>query len=152
VVRRSVFGEHDPIRDRDLFHRFHVFVERRRSVHRIDHGDHPIEPVAHDKIGMRHRGLQHGYRVGEARGLKHHAAKRRPAVVEVAEQLLQRVDEIAAQGAAQAAALQQHHALPDRLDQQVIEPDLAKFVDDHRGLRERGIGDQTVEQGGFSSP
>ena len=120
------------------------------AVHRIDHGDHAVEPVAHDQIGMRHRGLQHRRGIGEAGGLQHHAAEHHAAVVEIAQQLLQRVDEIAAQRAAQAAALQQHHAVVDRLDQQVVEPDLAELVDDHRGLGERRVAQQTVEQRGLA--
>ena len=61
------------------------------------------------------------------------------AVVEVAQQLFERVDEVAAQGAAQAAALQQHDAVVDRLDQQMVEADLAELVDDHGGLGERRV-------------
>ena len=60
------------------------------------------------------------------------------------------VDEIAAQGAAQAAALQQHHAVVDRFDQQMIETDLAELVDDHGGLGERRVAQQPVEQRGLA--
>ena len=68
------------------------------------------------------------------------------AVVEIAQQPLQRLDEVAAQRAAQAARRQQHDVVVDLLDQEMIEADLAELVDDHRGVGERGIAQQAVEQ------
>src|SRR5205807_1257181 len=100
---------------------------------------------------MRHRGLQHGCGIGEPRRLQNDAAKDRAAVVEVAQQLFERVDEVAAQGAAQATALQQYDAVADRFDQQMVEADFAEFVDDHRGFGERRVAEQAVEQGGLAS-
>ena len=45
-----------------------------------------------------------------------------------------RVLEIALDGAAEAAALQQHGVLVHRLDQKVIEADGAELVDNHCGV------------------
>ena len=99
---------------------------------------------------MRHRGLQQRRRIGEAGGLQHDAVEVDAAVVEIAQQVLERGDEIAAQRAAQAAALQQHHVVVDGLDQQMVEPDLAELVDDDGGAGERGIVHQAVEQRGLA--
>ncbi len=80
----------------------------------------------------------------------HHAAEGGAAIVEIAQQVLQRVDEVAAHRAAQAAALQQHHVVVDMLDQQMVEADLAELVDDDGGLGERRVLEQPVEQRGLA--
>ena len=49
------------------------------------------------------------------------------------------VDQVAAHGAAQAAGREQHHAVLDVLDQQMVEADLAELVDDDGGLGQRRI-------------
>ena len=72
------------------------------------------------------------------------------AVVEIAQQAFERDDQIAAQRAAQAAALQQHHVVVDGLDQQMVEADLAELVDDDGGVGERRILQQAVEQRGLA--
>ena len=127
-----------------------MLVQRVAAVDRIDHGDDAVEPVAHHQIRMRHHGLQHRRRIGEAGGLQHHAAETDAAIVEIAQQALERVDEIAAQGAAQAAALQQHHVVVDGLHQQMVEADLAELVDDDGGAGERGIADEPVQERGLA--
>ena len=109
-------------------------VERGLAVDAIDHRHHAVEPVALHQIGMRHGGVQHRRRIGEAGGFQQHAAERAAPVVEIAQQRFQRVDQIAAHGAAQAAALQQHHVVADIFHQQVVERDVAEFVDDDGGL------------------
>src|SRR5262249_48078621 len=97
-----------------------------------------------------HRGLQYRRGIRQAGGLQDHAAKNGAAVVEIAQQLLERIDEVATQGAAEAATLQKDDALSDWSDQEMIEPDLAELVDDDRGLGERWIGDQSIEQRGLA--
>ena len=114
-------------------------VERGGAVDRIDHRDDAVEPVAHHQIGMRHRGLQHRRRIGEAGGLQDHAAEAWRGRCRDRAAGVQRVDQIAAQRAAQAAALQQHHVVVDRLDQQMVEADLAELVDDDGGVGERRV-------------
>jgi len=99
---------------------------------------------------VRHYRVQHRGGIGEAGGLDHHAAKRHPSVVAVAQQLFERRDQIAAHRAAQAAARQHDHAVADILHQQVIETDLAELVDEHGGVGERGIFKQLVEQRGLA--
>ena len=76
--------------------------------------------------------MQDRRRIGEAGGLDDHALERQDAVVvALAQQVLERRDQIAAHGAAQAAGGEQHHALVDFFHQQMIEADLAELVDDH---------------------
>ena len=99
---------------------------------------------------MRHGGVQHRRRIGEAGGFQQHAAEAAAPVVEIAQQRLQRVDQIAAHGAAQAARLQQHHVVADIFHQQVVEADLAEFVDDDGGVGERRLFEQAVEQRGLA--
>ena len=124
--------------------------ERRRAVDRVDHRDDAVEPVAHHEIGMRHRGVQHRSGVGEAGGLDDHPRKSGAAIVEIAQQALQRLDEVAAHGAAQASRRQQHDAFVDLLHQQVIEADLAELVDDDGGIGKRRVLQQAIEEGGFA--
>ena len=72
------------------------------------------------------------------------------AIVEIAGKALQRLDEVAAHGAAQASRGQQHYPFVDLLHQQVIEADLAELVDDHRGIGEPGVPQQAIEEGGLA--
>jgi hypothetical protein len=76
----------------------------------------------------------------EAGGLDHHALERRHlALGALEEQLAHGAHQVAAHRAAQAARVQRHHALVvGLLDQQVVEPDLAELVDDHRGVGKLG--------------
>jgi hypothetical protein len=48
--------------------------------------------------------------------------------------------------------LQQHHVVVDRLDQQVVEADLAEFVDDNGGAGESRIAQEAIEKGGLAGP
>ena len=56
------------------------------------------------------------------------------------------VDEIAAQGAAQAPGRQQRDLAVEALVEAMVERRLAEFVDDHEGLGQRGIAEQAVEE------
>ncbi len=125
-------------------------VERRRAVDRIHHRDHAIEPVAQQQIGMRHGRVQHRGRIGQAGGFQQHAPERAAPVVEIAQQSLESVDQVAAHGAAQASRLQQHHVVADIFDEEMVERHLAELVDDDGGIRQRGIFQQPVEQGGLA--
>src|ERR1700733_7044267 len=51
-----------------------------------------------------------------------------------------------ADSAAETPRSQQHHSLVDPLDEMMIEPDFAEFVDQHRGSGQRRIGQQTAQQ------
>ena len=148
--RQIGLGQHDAVGHRRLLDRFGMRVERRLAVDAIDHRHHAVEPVALHQIRMRHGGVQHRRRIGEAGGFQQHAAEGAAPIVEIAQQRLQRVDQIAAHGAAQAARLQQHHVVADIFHQQVIERDVAEFVDDDGGLAQRLVLEQAVEQRGLA--
>ncbi len=143
-------AQHDSIGDRDLLDGLQMRVERRCAIDRVDHREHAVEAIAHRQIGVRHRGLQHRRWIGQAGRLQDHAAEHSASVVEIAQKLLQRVDQIAAQRAAQATALQQDDAVADFAHQQVVEADIAEFIDDDGGLGERRVADQAVEQRGLA--
>ena len=68
-----------------------------------------------------------------------------------AEQLADRIRQIAPDGAAHAAALQDHRLGVERLQQQMVEPDLAELVDQHRGARELRRAQQPVEERGLAA-
>ena len=144
------FGQHDAVGHRRLLDRFGMRVERRLAIDAVDHGDDAVEPVALHQIRMRHGGVQQRRRIGQAGRFDQHAAEGAAPVVEIAQQRLQRVHQIAAHGAAQATRLQQHHVVADIFDQQVIERDVAEFVDDDGGIAQRRVLEQAVEQRGLA--
>ena len=58
----------------------------------------------------------------------------------------QRVDQVAADGAAQAAGREQDGVFAGCLDQFMIEADLAEFVDDDGGFAHVGMGEEIFQQ------
>ena len=62
------------------------------------------------------------------------------------EQIGEPVDQIAAQRAAQAAGIERNDFAFHRLEQQMVEADLAPFVDDHQRIGERRAAQQMVDQ------
>ena len=62
------------------------------------------------------------------------------------EQVVEPVDQVAAQRAAQAAGIERDDFALDRLEQQMVEADLAPFVDDHQRVGERRALEQAVDQ------
>src|SRR5208337_4343971 len=62
----------------------------------------------------------------------------------------QRIDEIAAQGAADAAAVDEDGVPGQRLVKQMVEPDLAPFVDDHQRVGERRRAQGAFAQRGLA--
>jgi len=146
LVHDVGFAHRQPVGDRHLFHRFLVAVEGGRAVHRVDDGDDVGEPevVADHRLG-RQRGDDRR-RVGQPRGLDHQAAEEghlpplAPAV-EVADG----IGEVAADGAAETAALEQDRGGVDPLQEMVVEPDLAELVDQHGGFPHAAGGEQTAQ-------
>ena len=131
------FRHHQPVGDRGLFHRLLMRVERRLAIHRVDQRHHAVEPIAQHQIRMIHDRVQTGRGIGKAGRLQHDAAEWRDAViVAFAQQVFQRGDEIAANRAADAAGTHHDHVAVDVLDEQMIESDVAKFVDEHESVGE----------------
>ena len=144
-------GHHEMVGDRCLPQGLAVRVEGVGAVDRIDHGHHALQLEADREIGVIDQRVEDRRRIGEPRGLDHHPAERvDAAVVAAAQEIFERRDQVAAHGAAQAAGAEQDHPLIDRLDQQVVEPDLAELVDDHHRVGERRIAEEAVQQRGLA--
>ena len=94
VLGEVGLAEYDAVRNSDLLHRLRLLLELRRAVHRIDHRDDAVEPIAGCQQRLAHQGLDDGRRVGEAGGLDQHARG------SARQQVAQRAHEIAADGAA----------------------------------------------------
>ena len=146
-------GEQQAVGDGGLLHRLLVVVERAGAVHAVDRGHHAVEAVARGEQRIGHQRVQDGRGVGQARGLDHHALEvAHFALGALEEQLAHGAHQVAAHRAAQAARVQGHHALVvGLLDQEVVEPDLAELVDDHRGVGELRPAQQLVQQGGLAA-
>ena len=135
-------GQHQPVGDRDLLGASRAGAPSWASaVYRIDRGDDVAQPemVPQHRVGLHRR--EDGERVGQAGALDDQPPEARhlPALA-LRMQVPDRRRQLAADGAAQAARLQQHHGVVDALQQMMVEPDLAEFVDQHRGIGERRIG------------
>ena len=87
---------------------------------------------------MRHDRLQHRRRIGEAGGLDDDAAQPGDAAgLQAVDQIGERIDEIAAHRAAQAAVGELDDAVGRLLDQQMVDRDVAELVDDDGRVGER---------------
>ena len=140
-------GHDDAVGDRRLLDRFGVGVERSGAGGRIDRRDHRLEAkqVGDRRVG--HQGVQDRRRVGQSGRFDDDALERRDrAGGAPCEEAPGGAHQIAAHGAAHAAAVEQDDLLVARLDQQMVEPDLAELVDDHGGARERRVAQQAREQ------
>ena len=62
----------------------------------------------------------------------------------------QRIDQFAANGAAQAPVGKLDHAIRSLFDQQMIDRHVAEFIDDHRRIGKGGVLQQAVEQRRFA--
>src|SRR5207253_1743199 len=69
------------------------------------------------------------------------------AAIAAAEHVRERLGEIVADLAAQASGLQLDETVVARLNELVIEPDLAEFIDEDGGARELGPAQQMTQQG-----
>ncbi len=139
-------GQQQAIGDGGLFHGLDLPVEGGVAGRGIDGRDHAIQTVGRVEGEVGHQRVQDRRRIGEPRRLDQHPVERRDGSAQLAGgQAAQRVDQVAANGAAQASALQQDHVLGGTLDQFVIEADLAELVDHDDGARELGPGQELVE-------
>ena len=151
LVRRSgckiALRQQQPVRDGGLLDGLGMAVERIVAEQRVDGRRDRAQLELPREYGIGEEGLHDRLRIGEPRGLHDDAIERRDlATPRFAEHGRERVDEIAAHGAAQAAAAQQHDVAGRALDEVVIEPDVAQLVDDDECTRHAGIAHQPVEQ------
>jgi hypothetical protein len=94
--------------------------------------------------------VQDRRRIGQAGGLDHDAGEPGDLALGPLDEhsrSRQCVDDVVAHRATQAAAVEQHDILARPFDQQMVETDLTKFVDDHRGRRHAGLLQHMVEHG-----
>ena len=102
------------------------------------------------RIGQ--EGLDERRRIGEPRRLDHDVIEARNlAVLARVIEIVQRGDEIAEHGAAQAAVLQHHDGVVALRGEHVIEADLAELVDHHRRVGHRRIAQRAIEQRGLAA-
>ena len=126
-------------------------IERGGAINGVNHRDDAIKTETHQQIGVIHNCVQDRRRIGEACRLKDHASKRfDAAVVELAQQIFERVDQIAADRAADAARTHQHHVAVKLLNEEMIEADIAKLIDQNQRVGQFGRNQQAVQQRGFA--
>lgn len=142
------FGEDEAVGDGGLFDGLGLAVELVHGVDGVDDGDDAVEAVMGGGEGVAHEGLQDGGRVGEAGGLDDDAADL--AGGDAGLQVLQGADEVAADGAAEAAGVEEDGGVVEGFDEEVVEADLAELVDEDGGVGEVWLFEEVVEEGRFS--
>ena len=117
------------------------------AVDGVDQRDHAVEPERLHEHRMRHDRLQHGGRIGEARGLDDDAVQ--PADRPVCS----RSTRSASVSTSSPRTVQQRQpsdklddAVGGLLDEQMVDRDIAELVDDDGRVGERRILEQPVEQ------
>ena len=146
-VREVRFRDQDAVRDRRLPDRFPVTFELRPPVHPVHRRDQRIQTVGMLEQRVPHEAGDDGKRIGETGGLDHDPGERRKRSGHALEiQLPHAVHQLALHRAADAAGLEQHDVVVQLLHHEVIEPDLAELVDQHRRLLHPGMGEEVVEQ------
>jgi hypothetical protein len=117
-----------------------------QSINAINQRDHAVELVSGRQLFVGDHRLRNRHRIGKAGGFDQHAVERRQITfASLLVEVTQRIDQVAAHRAADAAAGQQHGVFVGCGDQQVVEPDLAELVDDHRCTSHCRILQQPVE-------
>jgi hypothetical protein len=150
--RKRHLADHQPIGHRHLLDRFFVVVERRKTIGGIDNGDDAIQPVALGDDRIAHHRLQHRRRIGKAGCFDDHALQRLDLTrLHPVHQVGQRIHQLAAHRAAEAAIRQLDDPVARCLDQKVIQRDITEFIDDHGGIGEIRILQEPVQKGRFSS-
>ena len=95
--------------------------------------------------------LQDRCGVGQSGCFDHDAIESgEPFVVEIACYIFKRADQFTAHGAAQAARGQQYGCFVFHIDEEMIQSDIAKFIDNDEGSGHGGIMQQVIEQSGFA--
>ena len=135
--QKVALGDDQPVGERDLAHAFSARAQGRHPVHRVDQRRHAGEREPRRQLRVGEKRVQDGRGLGEPGRLEHDAGKgRQRARFPAREDVAQGLDEIAAQGAADAAAVDQDRVARQPLVKQMVEPDLAPFVDDHQRVGE----------------
>ena len=141
-------GQDQSVGNRRLLDRFRLAIELIHGVDGVYRDDDPVQAIDVRKQRVLHQGLEDRRWIGQARGLDHDPPEVRDLALGPAfEQAAERVHQIAAHGAAEAAARQQYHVFPRSLDQEMIQADLAELVDHDCRVAELRPRQQVFEQG-----
>ena len=147
LFQQIALGDEDMIGQRDLAHRLDVIVERPRAVYGIDRRDDGADAIQPGQRRVRQESLDQRRRIGEPGRFDDDVIETRN-LVRLARviKIVERGDEIAEHGAAQAAVFQHHDGVVAARGEHVIETDFAEFVDHDGGVRHRRIAHRAVEQ------
>ena len=142
-------AEDQPIRHGRLLHGLNLAVQRGGTEHGIHHRHHAIQAEGTQRHRVAHQRLQNGRGISKAGGFNQHAAYVMPGFG-LQRQITQGALQIAANGAAKAAGIEQHGILIQLFDQQMIQTDFAKFIDQHCTAGHVRVLQQPVEQRGLA--
>ena len=143
-------GDDDAIGQRRLLHRFRLPVEMHRTVHGIDGGEHAAETEMVADLRFVQDGAEDRRRIGQPRGLHHQPRERHLAALAPRVEAADRLRQVAADGAADAARLHQQHVAAHVGDQVVIEADLPELVDQHGAVGEVRTAQHMPQQRGLA--
>src|SRR3954454_12673102 len=145
-------GQHNAVGNCDLLARNLLALKRSCAIYGIDGGDNATEDDAARARRVGHQCLQNWRGVGEPAGLDNNAIERRTAaLITTVKQVLERSREVTADLAAEAAGLQFDETVFAGLDQLVVKPDLAKFIDDDGGSGEVRLAKQMPQYGSLAA-
>ena len=145
-------GHHEEVGERGLARRLGKALDRRGAGHRIDQGDDPRQSqrVVEHRIGAER--VKDRRRVGEPGGFDDDAAERLDvASLAPIDQAAQGPRQILPNRAAEAPAGQFDDAPVDKIDEVMVDRDLADLVDDDRGVGKRGGGERAAQQRRFAA-
>ncbi len=141
-------GDENTVGDGGLFDRFELPVEGFLSIYGIDRRDHAVEAEIIGYELIRHQSVQDGRGISETRSLDQYPLEGRHILAQAQHhQVAQRVHQVTAYRAAQAAGIQKNHVLVAADGQLVVQPDLAEFVDDDGGFLHRWVVQHMVQHG-----
>ena len=145
-------GQHNAVGHRHLLDRFRMSIERRHSIECVDHGDDAFEAAGGKQIRIAHHRVEHGCRIGEARRFDDDAVEGLDvATPPSGQQIVHRINQVAANGAAKTARGHLDDVLVGAFHQQVVDTHVTELVDDHRRVGQERILQQGVQQRCLSS-
>ena len=153
IRRRQVrLGQQHQVRRRHLGPGLPLPRQGARRVQRIDGRDDPVQPAGEAVLRSRQQRVRHRGRIGQPRRFDRDASERRQGAGRAPlPQQIERVGDIAAHRAADAAIGQQHRILDRRFHQQMIQADGAELVHDHRRVGQIGMAQQPVQKRGLAA-
>ena len=144
-------ADEDLVGKTDLALCFQALVQLRLRVLGIDQRDDGVEQVVLGNLVVHEEGLRHRAGIGQAGGLDHDTVEIEQALALLGRQQRQRVAQIVADGAADAAVAHLDDLLVGIGDQDVVvDVFLAKLVLDDGDLLAVRLGQDALEQGGLA--